>query len=621
MNDPRPAAAASDRADQPRDPTTHRTADHATGAPEGGSTGGGSVDGGSANGGSVDVGSVDQKILETLSRTDQYIQQIDPDLVVPIVDAADKHRSGAYGGLSTDGDVARRDPAVRSGRQPSAAAQPDPHVLKTDTRKRRSSRAELADKQSLIDCLNKIIAAPRHRDAVDALARQIAFECPGSVVRIAVGRRTIDHFFDHRLGWLPRGNSVRDGATVAYQNALRDQDLSQQFLIAPANIAANVSSVADAESDPRSKSRSPKSKSPPSQSPGSSPPGPSSGQYQTVDLSTSRIDHGDRRDGSAGASAATTRNVFVLMRPQTGETQFRGVPSWLSAGAGQLSAALASRPVRRLPRWVDFVGSRPMATLTIVALMVAGIGCWPVDYPVSATAIVTAKHPRIVAAPFDATLLSTAVQPGDTVRRGQTLVQLDGRPLRIELDSIESEVQSAAKDANIALATGQIAEAQRAQLQKNKLLHRRDLLRSRLQQLSILAPADGVVIGSDLRRHVGSPLTTGQRLMEIASLHDLTAEIEIPQFEINQVGRDAMTRLRIGAVGGPSYRGPLLSIDPAAVLRDDQSVFVGRMSLPNPDHRYRVGMTGDATVYGPVRPLAWAYLRPWFERALWALGY
>ena len=254
-------------------------------------------------------------------------------------------------------------------------------------------------------------------------------------------------------------------------------------------------------------------------------------------------------------------------------------------------------------------------------IIFTAIALWPVKYRVACDAQVQPVRQRMIATPFEATLLETNVQPGDHVKSGDVLVHLDGRPLRLELESISTEIQQAAKEHNIALHTSQIADAQQAKLRKRGLERRRDILTDRLNRLNVVSPIDGVIVSGDLQQYIGSPLEIGQTIVEIAPLDKMAFEIEIPEFEIGLVEPNAETRVRVGAIGGESYRSNIDVIYPAAEIRNDQSVFVARVEVDNTDGKLRPGMQGDAVTYGPVRPQIWSWVRGSWERILWSVGY
>ena len=242
-------------------------------------------------------------------------------------------------------------------------------------------------------------------------------------------------------------------------------------------------------------------------------------------------------------------------------------------------------------------------------------------YRVGCTAIVEPVQQRLIATPFEATLLESKVQPGDHVSKGDVVVLLDGRPLRLEREGIDAEVQQLSKEHNAALATGRISDSQQAALKKRQLLRRRELVSDRLDRLEVVSPIDGVVVSGDLDQIIGSPLEIGQTIAEIAPLDRMMVEIEIPEEEIGFVKSEADARIRIASAGGRSIRTEIETVYPAAEIRNDKSVFIARVEVDNQDGKLRPGMRGDATAYGPLRPMAWPWIRSVVEKVLWWTGY
>lgn len=285
-----------------------------------------------------------------------------------------------------------------------------------------------------------------------------------------------------------------------------------------------------------------------------------------------------------------------------------------------IGGILWSRPTIAMPEWSTTRG-RPRLAISIAGLMLVLLLICPVPYRTACTLRVEPIGARVVSAPFEATLESVLVEPGDSVIAGQPLVALDGRPLRLEQQSLEAEIQQATKQQDVALAAGRIAEAQLAQFKCLQLLRQRELLERRLGQLSITSPIKGVVVAGDLRRSVGTPLEIGDVLFEIAALDRVLVEIEIPEAEIRLVGNGSLVQLRVDAAQVGTIDASISRIYPSAQLRDERSVFVAPIEIKNPSLEYRPGMRGKATVYGPIRPWAWSYLRGALDQATWLLGF
>ena len=285
-----------------------------------------------------------------------------------------------------------------------------------------------------------------------------------------------------------------------------------------------------------------------------------------------------------------------------------------------MGSILWGQPVIAFPAW-SLTSGRSRVSIMIAGLLLLLLFLFPVSYRAACTVRVEPVGARAVSAPFEATLESVLVDPGDEVHQGQPLVQLDGRPLRLEQQSIDAEIQQATKQQDVAIAAGRIAESQQAQLKCQQLQRQSELLQRRLSQLTVTSPIDGVIVVGDLRRSIGATLEIGQVMFEVASLESVILEIEIPEREIGLVSDDSAVQVRVDAARVGTVAAALRQIYPSAQLRDDQSVFIAPIEVDNQDRHYRPGMRGKATVYGPIRPWAWSHLRSVFEQATWLLGF
>ncbi len=334
------------------------------------------------------------------------------------------------------------------------------------------------------------------------------------------------------------------------------------------------------------------------------------------------------KSAEANSSIIESQITLRLARPGqmklallslSGERVNEGMYEQLRQRQAVLSAILWSRPLLAIPDWSATRG-RPRVAIAIAGLMFALLLVWPVPYRAACSVRVEPVGARVVSAPFEATLESVFVEPGDEVDAGQPLVVLDGRPLRLEQQSLDAEIQQATKQHDVAIAAGKIAEAQLAQFKCQQLNRQRALIDRRLGQLNIVSPIAGVVVAGDLRHSVGVPLEMGQVLFEVAPLDRVVIEVEIPEHEIGFVEENSAVQVRVDSARMGTVDAVLTRIYPAAQLRDEQSVFVAPIEIDNQSRQYRPGMRGKATTYGPVRPWAWSYLRGMFEQATWLLG-
>lgn len=424
--------------------------------------------------------------------------------------------------------------------------------------------------------IEAMAAARSRRDAMKLFVGTLSTLCPAASVRGAIGKTRLSLFLDHRLGWLGQESSLHQQAIARWNRPTGRR---------AGDVAGNGEGISDGqEADPALLHRA----------------------------SLRQIDGGieiamPSPDGVARAL------VWIDGRP--------GQIDWLPAAALAINAVLWSRPSRAIPNLAAGMMRRSTIGFAILGVWLIAAAVWPVPYRVHCTATVETVGARFVGAPFEATLDQANVRPGDAVTAGQTLLVLDGRPLRLEREAVLAEIGQVAKEYDIALAGQKIAEAQQADLRRKQLTRKLDLITDRLGRLELTSPIDGIVVSGDLERHIGASLEQGQTLIEVAPLSRMMCELAIPEHEISFVQEGFPTRLKFHSVAGPSIHLTLEELHPKSELRDDQNVFVGQIDIDNNDGKLRPGMRGDAIVYGPLRPRAWSWIRGGFERLLWWVGY
>ncbi|MGI9456026.1 MAG: efflux RND transporter periplasmic adaptor subunit [Aeoliella sp.] len=264
------------------------------------------------------------------------------------------------------------------------------------------------------------------------------------------------------------------------------------------------------------------------------------------------------------------------------------------------------RPAGRRRRWT-------MAAVATVALLAV-----PIPYRIHCQCVLEPVTRRYVAAPFDATLARTLVEPGDVVRAGQPLLELDQREIEWELASLGAAYEKAQKGRDAAMADRQAAATQLARLEMEQIEHQLALLGHRQANLKINSPFDGVVISGDLQRAEGAPVTVGQTLLEVAPLDKVIVEVEVPERSVAHLRDAASTTVRLDAFPGQSWSGNITTIHPRAEIRDDQQAFVAELELENGKGDLRPGMRGRAKVSGGWAPTGWIlFHRPYHALLQW----
>jgi multidrug resistance efflux pump len=224
---------------------------------------------------------------------------------------------------------------------------------------------------------------------------------------------------------------------------------------------------------------------------------------------------------------------------------------------------------------------------------------------------------RVIAAPFDGLLMRSRAKAGDLVKVGDLLAEMDGRELRSQLAQAVAERERALREADQALAAGDIAASKVAEHEAEALAHQIETLEYRKGHLEVRAPIEGIVLQGNWERSEGAPLRIGDPLFEIGPLDRFVAEVAVPATEVSLVEEGARVTVRLQSGTGGVLHGGITRVSPKSELLEEKNVFICEVPIENDQGDLRAGLKGKAKVEGPRRPLIWS----WFRRAWLALRY
>ena len=187
------------------------------------------------------------------------------------------------------------------------------------------------------------------------------------------------------------------------------------------------------------------------------------------------------------------------------------------------------------------------------------------------------------------------------------LANLDGREIALELASLDADSTKALKMRDNHHVQGDVAAAQIAQLEYQRLQERAALLTMRQSQLDIISPADGIVLSGDIKRRTGGPVSRGQVLFEIAPLDPVLVQMGISDEDIGHVREGQEVTVRFDAFPGRAWAGSVEKVSPASQLIDGRNLFTATFELDNKDGALQPGMRGDGSIQVNQRSPAWIY--------------
>lgn len=242
----------------------------------------------------------------------------------------------------------------------------------------------------------------------------------------------------------------------------------------------------------------------------------------------------------------------------------------------------------------------------------------PIPYTAVAPAQIVAKNPWVVSAPIDGVIEEVLVNPNDTITEGQQLLSFVDTTLRNSATIAESELSLAeARFENIkrsALIANEgrreiaIADAERklADIQEK---YARELL----NKVNVHAPKNGIILFTDKNDLNGQPVSTGQKIMEIANPEEVAISIEVsPGDELTmELGQEVDVYLDVDPLN--PIKGTLTRANFKAKPTETGSLaYIGIVDLQlNSENIPRIGLRGTAKLNAGKTALGfWLFRKP-----------
>ncbi len=255
---------------------------------------------------------------------------------------------------------------------------------------------------------------------------------------------------------------------------------------------------------------------------------------------------------------------------------------------------------------VEHTGWKLLGLLVAILLGVLIFGRG--EHRVKAPFILKSQALAQLPAPFEGYIESVHYRIGDQVVKGQPLLALDTRELRLQEAAAIAERSRHLGEAQQAESAGALAQMRIARAEGDRAEAQLALALHRLGQAEVRAPFDGFVVEGDLRERIASPVKQGEVLIKVAQLDHMYAEMKVPEREIVNLREGSGGTLAFAS--RPKDKFPLIveRIEPVAETTEEGNVFIVRCALPaEAAVWWRPGMSGIARIDAGRRSLLWIY--------------
>ena len=262
-------------------------------------------------------------------------------------------------------------------------------------------------------------------------------------------------------------------------------------------------------------------------------------------------------------------------------------------------------------------GRRPAIALgaALCAVLIACLSLAQGDLRVRADAVLQGRQQRSAVALIDGFVRDAFVRAGDTVEKGTLLAQLDDRDAELQLTQAEARRRQAEQRRREALALGDRAAGARAAAEISEAASEIALAKARLDRTPVIAPQAGLVVSGDLSQRLGTPVSRGDLLFEIASLDAYRVLIDVSEYDIGLIVADQTGELVLTGLSDIPVNFVVTGVSSVAEPQQGENRFrVEADVIGQPAGVVRPGMEGVAKIEIGPAPLWRILLRGTMDR-------
>jgi RND family efflux transporter MFP subunit len=272
---------------------------------------------------------------------------------------------------------------------------------------------------------------------------------------------------------------------------------------------------------------------------------------------------------------------------------------------------------------IKLVGPRHYAA-KLIGLLLAGLFVFlsmaEGDYRVSADAVLEGSVQRVMVAPINGYISEAHARAGDVVRQEQVLFRIDDRDLRLEYLKWSSQKEQIDRRYRDALAARNRSEVNIFKAQHDQAEAQLELLVEQIARTRVAAPFDGIVISGDLSQRLGSPVTRGEVLLNIAPLDAYRVVLRVDERRIADLEPGQVGQLILKALPQDQFAFVVEKITPVSEAMEGRNRFRVEAKLTEGMEVLRPGMEGSGKIMIERRSLQWIWTHEiveWVKLWLW----
>lgn len=280
---------------------------------------------------------------------------------------------------------------------------------------------------------------------------------------------------------------------------------------------------------------------------------------------------------------------------------------------------IKSQTLKKLNRWM---GDNKLTRKLIAgaAFLAICILFFPANYWVASDASLQSTYKFLVVSPQDGFLSSIKARPGASVKKGDTLAQLDDEELRLERRKLYSQLQQSQQEYDNALANGNRAQAAIANEKVEQGNSQLQLIEQQQLRTQLIASSDGIITSDNISQSLGAPVKQGQTLFEISASQGYLVQLWIDERDIAHIQLGQAGKIKLTSVPNEIFEVTVKSITPISEIREGKNYFRVEATLNREAESLRPGMTGSGKILASRELLGWVWFHDvwyWLRLKLW----
>ncbi len=258
--------------------------------------------------------------------------------------------------------------------------------------------------------------------------------------------------------------------------------------------------------------------------------------------------------------------------------------------------------------------------VALSAVLLIWLSLASATFRISSDSVLEAEICRSVVAPQQGYIATALVRAGDLVREGDVLATLDDQELRLEQRKWQSQLAQLLKEYRKALAGYDRAEVAILNAKRAQAAAQLRLVEHQLARVTLVAPFSGLIVKGDLSQALGSPVTRGEVLFEVAPTDEYRVVLKVDDRDIGLVSLEQRGQLKLSGIPDKSIAITIDQLMPVSANEGGHNYFRVEAVMDNHSDLMRPGMQGISKIEIGREKLLWIWTRPlvdWLRLFVW----